>query len=175
VGTPQQKVSLLPTAQEHILKQTDGKSRLLTAVTELSQAFALAVPNEEALRVRDEVGFYQAIRAVLAKSALDTRKTQEEMNLAIQQIISRAVASDEVVDIFAARGQEARSIYPFRGIPSRSERHAAPQPGRRTAPEAPIGGDQERALRNAVQSRKFSEMLEAAIRKYQNRAIERPR
>jgi type I restriction enzyme R subunit len=173
VGTPQQKVSLLPTAQEHILKQTDGKSRLLTAVTELSQAFALAVPNEEALRVRDEVGFYQAIRAVLAKSALDTRKTQEEMNLAIQQIISRAVASDEVVDIFAAAGLKKPDLSilseeflaEVKGMP---HRNLAVELLRKLL----SGEIKNRALRNAVQSRKFSEMLEAAIRKYQNRAIE---
>ena len=69
-GKPQDRLSLLlPAAQEHILAQEDGKARLLRAVTELSQAFALAVPHEEALRIRDDVGFFQAVRAVLAKSA----------------------------------------------------------------------------------------------------------
>jgi type I site-specific restriction-modification system R (restriction) subunit len=64
-GTSHERMLLLPAAQEHILAQQDGKARLLRAVTELSQAFALAVPHAEALRIRDDVGFYQAVRAVL--------------------------------------------------------------------------------------------------------------
>lgn len=173
VGTPQQKVSLLPSAQEHILKQEDGKSRLLSAVTDLSQAFALAVPNERAIQVRDEVGFFRAVRAVLAKSVSDTQKTQEEINLAIQQIISRAVASDEVVDIFAAAGLKKPDISilsdeflaEVKGMP---QRNLAVELLRKLLKD----DIKTRALRNAVQSRRFSEMLEAAVKKYQNRAIE---
>ena len=100
-GKPQDRLSLLPAAQEHILALEDGKARLLRAVTELSQAFALAVPHEEALRIRDEVGFFQAVRAVLAKSTPGERKTDEELDHAIRQIISKAMVSDEVVDIFS--------------------------------------------------------------------------
>src|ERR1700736_1200672 len=103
-GTPAQRLSLLPAAQEHILGLEDGKSRLLRAVTELSQAFALAVPHEDALRIRDDVGFFQAVRAVLAKNAPGERKTDEQLDHAIRQIISKAMVSDEVVDIFAAAG-----------------------------------------------------------------------
>ena len=91
-GTSQERVSLLPNAkahleqfwanaQEHILAQEDGKTRFLRAVTELSQGFALAVPHNEALRIRDDVGFFQAVRAVLAKSTPGERKTDEELSL----------------------------------------------------------------------------------------------
>ena len=73
-GTPQQRLSLLPAAQEHVLPQTEGKPRLLRSVTELSQAFALAVPHADALAIRDEVGFYQAVRAVLSKGTPGERK-----------------------------------------------------------------------------------------------------
>ena len=59
-GTPAQKLGLLPNAQEHILKQQDGKNRLIKAVGDLSKAFALAVPHDEAMRIRDDVGFFQA-------------------------------------------------------------------------------------------------------------------
>ncbi len=69
-GTAGERLGLLPSAQEHILALRDGKNRLLAEVHELSAAFALAVPNEEALRIRDEVGFFQAVRASLAKRAL---------------------------------------------------------------------------------------------------------
>src|SRR5262249_10275398 len=68
-GTPQERLGLLPAAQEHILRQEDGKERCLRAVRELSQGFALAVPHAEALRIRDDVAFFQAVRAVLAKRA----------------------------------------------------------------------------------------------------------
>jgi hypothetical protein len=84
-GTPSQRLSLLPAAQEHILGQEDGKNRLLRTVMELSQAFALAVPHDEAIRIRDDVGFFQAVRAVLAKSMPGEQKTDEELDHAIRQ------------------------------------------------------------------------------------------
>jgi type I restriction enzyme R subunit len=68
-GSPEERLSLLPAAQEHILAQENGKERLLKAVTELSKAFALAVPHEEALAIRDDVAFFQAVRAALTKRA----------------------------------------------------------------------------------------------------------
>lgn len=92
-GTAPERLSVLPGAQEHILRLEDGKNRLLRAVTELSQAFALAVPHEEALGIRDDVGFFQAVRAVLAKNLAGESKTDEELEHAIRQIISRAVTS----------------------------------------------------------------------------------
>ena len=94
----------------YILALEDGKVRLLSVVTELSQAFALAVPHEDALAIRDDVGFFQAVRAVLAKSAPGERKTDEELDHAIRQIISKAVVSDEVVDIFATAGLKKPDI-----------------------------------------------------------------
>ncbi len=103
-GTPQDRLGLLPAAQEHVLAQRDGKTRVLRSVTELSHAFALAVPHEEALRIRDDVAFFQAVRAVLAKGAAAERRSDEDLDQAIRQIVSQAVASDEVVDIFAAAG-----------------------------------------------------------------------
>jgi len=87
IGTPSERLSLIPLAQEHILVQKDGKKRLLNAVTELSQAFALAVPSDEALRIRDDVGFFQAVRSVLAKGVAEERKSDEELDHAIRQII----------------------------------------------------------------------------------------
>ena len=78
-GTPQHRLSLFPAAQEHILKQDDGKARLLRAVTDVGQAFALAVPHDEALRIRDDVGFFQAVRAVLAKNTPYEQKTDEDL------------------------------------------------------------------------------------------------
>src|SRR5436190_8972039 len=93
-GTAQRRLSLLPVAQEHILALDDGKARLLRSVTELSQAFALAVPHEESLRIRDDVGFFQAVRAVLAKGTPGDTRSDEELEHGMRQIVSKAVASD---------------------------------------------------------------------------------
>jgi len=172
-GTAQERLSLLPAAQEHILSQEDGKNRLLRAVTELSQAFALAVPHEKALEIRDDVGFFQAVRAVLAKSTPGDRKTDEELEHAIRQIISKAVVSDEVIDIFAAAGLKKPDISilsdeflaEVRGMPQRNLAVELLQ-------KLLKGEIKNRSRRNVVQARSFAEMLEQAIRKYQNRAIE---
>ncbi len=172
-GTPRDRLSVLPQAQEHILAQEDGKPRLLRAVTELSQAFALAVPDEEALRIRDDVAFFQAVRAALAKGAVGERKTDEELDQAIRQIVSKAVASGEVVDIFAAAGLRKPDISilsdefltEVRGMP---QRNLAVELLRKLL----SGEIKARARRNVVQGRSFAELLEQSIRRYQNRAIE---
>jgi len=172
-GGPQDRLSLLPAAQEHILAQEEGKARLLDAVTSLSRAFALAVPHEETLRIRDDVGFFQAVRAVLAKSAPGERKTDEELEHAIRQIISRAVVSDAVVDIFAAAGLKKPDISilsdeflaEIRGLPQRNLAVELLQ-------KLLKGEIRTRGRRNVVQARSFTELLEQAVRRYHNRAIE---
>ena len=172
-GSAAARLSLLPAAQEHILAQEQGKPRLLRAVTELSQAFALAVPHAETFRIRDDVGFFQAVRAVLAKGSPTDQRTDEELNLAIRQIVSRAVVSDEVVDIFAAAGLKKPDISilsdeflaEVRGMPRRNLAVELLQ-------KLLKGEIKLRGLRNVVQGRSFAKLLEQAIRKYQNRAIE---
>ena len=109
-GTPAERVGLLPAAQEHILAQENGKERCLQAVRELSQAFALAVPHEDAIRIRDDVAFFQAVRSVLAKRAEGEARPEQELDYAVRQIVSRAVASEGVVNIFAAAGLEKPDI-----------------------------------------------------------------
>jgi type I restriction enzyme R subunit len=172
-GTAAERLSLLPAAQEHILAQEDGKNRLLKAVTELSQAFALAVPHEEALRIRDDVGFFQAVRAVLAKGAPGERKTDEELDHAIRQILSKAMVSDEVVDLFAAAGLKRPDLSILSDEFLAEVRHL---PQRNLAVELLQkllkGEIKTRAKRNVVQARSFAELLERAVRKYQNRAVE---
>ncbi|MES2209269.1 MAG: type I restriction endonuclease subunit R [Chloroflexota bacterium] len=172
-GTPQERLSLLPQAQEHILTLDDGKNRLLQAVTELSRAFALAVPSDAALAIRDDVGFFQAVRAVLAKGAEGGPRPDEDLDHAIRQIVSRAVASEEVVDIFAAAGLMKPDISilsdtflaEVRGMPQRNL--AVELLGKLLRGEI-----RARSRRNVVQARSFAELLEQALRRYQNRAIE---
>ncbi|HOX23279.1 MAG TPA: type I restriction endonuclease subunit R, partial [Elusimicrobiales bacterium] len=103
-ATVKEKMSIIVLAQEHILQQKNGKELFLAYVTQLSQAFALSVPHPEALKIRDEVGFLQAVKARLSKYETGSGKTGEELDSAIRQIISKAIASDKVIDIFAAAG-----------------------------------------------------------------------
>ena len=172
-GTEAERLGLLPGAQEHILAQEDGKARCLRAVRELSQAFALAVPHEEAIRIRDDVAFFQAVRSVLAKRAHSEPRPEEELDYAIRQIISRSVASEGVVDIFAAAGLEKPDISIL------SEEFLAEVRGmkqRNLAVELLqklLKGELAvRKRKNVVQARSFAEMLDQTIRRYANRAIE---
>jgi type I restriction enzyme R subunit len=173
VGGPQERLSILPAAQEHVLQQDDGKNRLSKAVTELSKAFALAVPHEKALEIRDDVAFFQAVKSVLGKSATSDRRSPEELDHAIRQIVSKAVASDEVIDIFAAAGLKKPDISilsneflaEVQGLP---QRHLAVEMLHKLLD----GEIKRRNTKNIVQARSFAEMLENSIRRYQNRAIE---
>ncbi len=172
-GGPQERLSVLPAAQEHVLAQDDGKSRLEKAVSELSKAFALAVPHEKALEIRDDVAFFQAVKAVMTKSTGDGLRSPEEIELAIRQIVSKAVSSDEVIDIFAAAGLKKPDISilsdeflaEVRGMP---QRNLAVEMLRKLLE----GEIKARGRKNLVQARSFAELLENAIKKYQNRAIE---
>jgi type I restriction enzyme R subunit len=172
-GGPQERLGLLPAAQEHILAQDNGKDRLVQTVTDLSRAFALAVPHAEALRIRDDVAFFQAVRSVVAKRAPGEAKTDEELNQAVRQIVARAVAPEGVVDIFAAAGLEKPDISilsdeflgEVRGMP---RRNLAIELLRKLL----SGEIRTRRRKNVVQARSFAEMLENTVRRYQNRAIE---
>ncbi|MGQ9635867.1 MAG: type I restriction endonuclease subunit R [Bryobacteraceae bacterium] len=172
-GTAQQRLSVLPAAQEHVLRQEDGKNRFVKAVGDLSKAFALAVPHDKALEIRDDVAFFQAVRTVLTKSATGGRRSSEDLELAIRQIVSRAVASDGVIDIFEAAGLKKPDISilsdeflaEIRGMP---HKNLAVEMLRKLVE----GEIRTRSRKNIVQGRAFSQLLEDAIRRYQNRAIE---
>jgi type I restriction enzyme R subunit len=172
-GTPPERLSLLPPAQEHILAQENGKDRWVGAVRELSQAFALAVPHAEALRIRDDVAFFQAVQAVLAKRAPGDARPEEDLDHAVRQIISRAVAPEGVIDIFAAAGLAKPDISilseeflaEVRGMPQRNLAVELLQ-------KLLKGELATRRRKNVVQARSFAEMLEQTIRRYQTRAVE---
>lgn len=172
-GNPTERLSMLPKAQEHVLKQEDGKSRLSNTVVELSKAFALAVPHEKALEVRDDVAFFQAIKAVLIKGSGGNKRGSEEVELAIRQIVSRAIVSDEVVDIFSAAGLKKPDISILSDeflaeVKDMPHRNLAVELLRKLLE----GEIKTRGRKNVVRSRSFADMLEKTIRRYQNRAIE---
>src|SRR3984885_1729713 len=172
-GTPAQKLGLLPNAQEHILKQQDGKNRLVKAVGDLSKAFALAVPHDEAMRIRDDVGFFQAVRSVLAKSVTQQHRPEHELDNAIRQIVSRAVFSGDGVDIFAAAGLKKPDIS-ILSDDFLTEVSHLPQKNLAVELLRKLLNDEikTRSRRNVVKSRLFSALLESSILKYQNRAIQ---
>jgi type I restriction enzyme R subunit len=171
-GSPAERLGLLPAAQEHILAQEDGKERYLRAVRELSQAFALAVPHESAMRIRDDVAFLQAVQAVLAKRAPGDARPAEDLDHAVRQIISKAVTPEGVVDIFAAAGLAKPDISilseqflaEVRGMPQRNLAVELLQ-------KLLKGELQTRSRKNIVQARSFADLLEKTLRRYQNRAI----
>jgi len=172
-GTPTERVRVLPAALEHVLAQEDGRMRLIDGVAQLSKAFALAVPHEDALRIRDDVAFYQAVKAALPKPETTGRRGPEELEHAVRQIVAGAIVSEEVIDVFAAAGLPKPDISilsdqflaEVRGLP---QKNLAVELLRKLLADEV----RTRARHNVVQARAFSEMLEKSIRAYQNRAIE---
>ena len=170
---PTKRLSLLPAAQEHVLALEDGKDRFMRAVRELSQAFALAVTSAAAEAIRTDVAFFQAVRASLAKRAPGETRTDEELDTALRQIVSRAVASEGVIDIFEAAGLRKPDISilsdkflaEVRNMP---QKNLAVELLRKLL----RGEIRQRRKTNVVQARSFLEMLEESLRRYQNRAIE---
>ena len=149
---------------EHVLAQEDGKARCLRAVRELSQAFALAVPHPETIRVRDDGSLFQHVRAALSKRVGPDAKSDEELDHAVRQIVSRAVTPDGVVDIFAAAGLEKPDV----SILSEDFLREVRGMGRRNLAvellERLLKGElATRRRKNVVQARSFAEMLKQTI------------
>jgi type I restriction enzyme R subunit len=174
-GTPQERLAVIPAAMQHILEQdpAGGKKRYVQAVTELSQAFSLAVPHERALALRDEVGFFQAVRAAFVKATPEDGRTPEDLGTAIRQLVSRAVASDKVIDIFAAAGLKTPDIS-ILSDEFLAEIQGLPHKNLALELLRKLISDEIRtqSRKNLVQARSFAEMLENAIRQYQNRSLE---
>jgi type I restriction enzyme R subunit len=173
-GKPHQRLAFLPFAQEHIYSIEDGKERLIKFVTELAHAFALAVPHEKAEEVRDDVAFFQAVKAAVVKtSGTGKERSEEDIEHAVRQLVSKAVASEGVIDIFAAAGLKKPDIS-ILSDEFLAEIHGLPQRNLAVELLKKLLNDElkVRSKKNLVQSRSFSEMLERSIRAYQNRTVE---
>ena len=172
-GNTEDRIRLLPSAQEHILAQKDGKERLLGVVTELSKAFALAVPDEKTTEIRNDVAFFQAVRGVLAKPSTAEESQTQTAEQAIKQLVSKAVVSEGVVDIFTAAGLEKPDVSM---LSDEFLAEVRDLPHKNVAVELleRLLNDEikTRSRKNVVQGRSFASMLERSIRTYQNRAIE---
>ncbi len=168
-----QQMQILLDAQEYILGLDDGEKRLKQHVLELSKAFALSVPHEDALAIRDHVAFFQAIKARLGKLSDKKGMSTEDYNSAIRQIVDKAIAPAGVVDIFEAAGLERPNLSIL------SEDFLAEIRGmdrKNLAIEAleRLLNDEvkTRFFTNAVKARSFADMLEQALQKYKNNSIE---
>ena len=169
---PEERLKGLADAMDFILQQENGKKRFVRTVGELSKAFALAVPHEEALAIRNEVGLFQEIRAALVKTTGGTVAI-EDIEGAVRQLISQAVSGRAVVDIFAAAGLKKPDISilsdeflaEIRNLPQKNLAVEALQKLLRDEIK-------NKLRRNVVQSRAFSEMLQEALNRYHNRTIQ---
>lgn len=168
-----QKLSLILAAEDHILGLENGKKRYINEVTLLSQAFAIAVPHEQALDVKDEIAFFQAVKARLAKfDSTGGGRTDEEIETTIRQVIDKALVSEQVIDVFDAAGLKKPDISIL------SDEFLAELKGyqhQNVALEVlkKLLNDElkVRAKTNLVQSKSLMEMLEASIKKYHNKIL----
>jgi len=167
------KLSLILAAEEHILGLDDGKKRYINEVTALSKSFAIAIPHEKAMDVKDEVSFFQAVKARLAKFDITgSGKTDEEIETTIRQVIDKALVSEKVIDVFDAAGIKKPDI----SILSEDflmELKGMEQKNIALEVLKKLLNDEirSRAKKNLVKSRSLMEMLEAAIKRYHNKIL----
>jgi type I restriction enzyme R subunit len=168
-----ERLKVFREAMNFILAEEDRQKRFVQVVTELSKAFALAVPHEEALAIRDEIRFFQALRGQLNKLTMSGQQQKENLDTAIKQLISKAVTSNEVIDIFAEAGLRSPDIS-ILSDEFLAEVRELPQRNLALELLKKLINDEikTRSKKNVVQSRSFAEMLEGSIRRYQNRSIE---
>ena len=173
VGDGKRTLFALPALQEHILEQEDGKTRWNQVITELSRAFALCAASDEATEIRDDVALFQAIQAALNKQSSNNRKTPEQIDAAVRQLVSKAITTDgQVIDVFTAAGLPKPDISilsdgflaEVRGLKHKNV--AAELLEKLLKNELKV-----RSKRNLVQSQLFSEKLKKTLNAYHNRAI----
>ena len=172
-GKPVEKLALIPAAQEHVLQQEEGKARFVQVVGDLSKAFALCAASDPAIAIRDDIAFFQAVKAALSKASGENRKSPEQLDAAVRQLVSSAIIADEgIIDVFTAAGLKKPDISIL------SEQFLVEVRGlkyKNVAAEllAKLLKDEikTRSTRNLVQSRHFSEMLQRTLKAYHNRAI----
>lgn len=167
------KLSMILSAEEHILGLEDGKKRYINEVSALSKAFAIAIPHDQAMDAKDEISFFQAVKARLAKfDSTGSGKTDEEIETTIRQVIDKALVTEKVIDVFDAAGLKKPDISIL------SEEFLLELKGmehKNVALEVlkKLLNDEikSRAKKNLVKSKSLMEMLENAIKKYHNKIL----
>lgn len=167
------KLSMILGAEEHILGLEDGKKRYINEVTALSKAFAIAVPHEQAMDIKDEVSFFQAVKARLAKfDSTGSGRTDEEIETTIRQVIDQALVSEQVVDVFDAAGIKKPDIsilsedflLELKGM---EHKNIALEVLKKLLNDE----IKVRSKKNLVKSKSLMEMLENSIKKYHNKIL----
>lgn len=167
------KLSMILAAEEHILGLEDGKKRFINEVTALSKAFAIAVPHEQAMDAKDEVSFFQAVKARLAKfDVTGSGKTDEEIETTIRQVIDKALISEQVIDVFDAAGIKKPDIsilsedflLELKGM---EHKNVALEVLKKLLNDE----IKARSKKNLVQSKSLMEMLENSIKRYHNKIL----
>jgi type I restriction enzyme R subunit len=167
------KLSIILSAEDHILGLEEGKKRYVNEVTALSKAFAIAIPNEQAMDAKDEVAFFQAVKARLVKfDSMGLGKTDEEIETTIRQVIDKALVTEPVIDIFDAAGLKKPDISILSEeflmeLKEMKHRNVALEVLRKLLNDEIKG----RAKKNLVKSQTFMELLEKAIQKYHNKIL----
>lgn len=168
-----EKLAIILQAEEYILNQEEGKARYIKEVTLLSTSFALAVPHPSALAVKEKIALFQAVKARLQKFEVTSGgKTTEEIETAIRQVVDHAITSNQIIDIFGAAGIPKPDIS-ILSDEFLEEVKAMPRKNLAFELLKKLLNDeiQARIRKNIVQSKKLAEMLENAIRRYQNNLI----
>ena len=167
------KLKIILAAEEHILSIEDGKKRFINEVTALSKAFAIAIPHEQALDAKDEIGFFQAVKSRLQKfDTTGSGKSDDEIESAIRQVIDKALVSEGVIDVFDAAGIKKPDISILSEdflleIKGMEHKNLALE----TLKKLLNDEIKSRAKTNLIQSKSLMEMLENSIKKYQNKII----
>jgi type I restriction enzyme, R subunit len=170
---PSERISFVPQAMEHILKEQGKKERFEREVAGLLKAFSLAVPSEGAMKIKEEVGLFQAIKSAITKTTGTKQEGEERFDTAIKQILSRAVISDRIIDIFEAAGIQKPEL----SILSEgflAEVREMPQKNLAFEALKKLLNDEIRLIsrKNLVQGKSFMEMLDKTIKRYTNKSVE---
>lgn len=170
------KLSTILAAEEHILSLENGKKRYIDEVTALSKAFAIAIPHEQAMDVKDEVAFFQAVKSRLAKfNSTGAGKTNEEMETAIKQVIDKALVTEQVIDVFDAAGIKKPDISILSEeflleVKNMEHKNVALEVLKKLLNDE----IKSRTKKNLIQSKALMEMLENSIKKYHNKILTAP-
>ena len=167
------KLSMILAAEEHILGLEDGKKRYINEVTALSKAFAIAIPHDQAMDAKEEISFFQAVKARLAKfDGTGAGRTDEEIETTIRQVIDKALVTEKVIDVFDAAGLKKPDISIlseefFLELKGMEHKNVALEVLKKLLNDE----IRSRAKKNLVKSKSLMEMLENAIKKYHNKIL----
>jgi type I restriction enzyme R subunit len=170
---PSERISFVPAAMEHILGEQGKKERFVRETIGLLRAFSLAIPSERAMKIKEEVGLFQAIQAAITKTTATSAQSEERFDTAIKQILSKAVISDRIIDIFEAAGIQKPEL----SILSEgflAEVKELPQKNLAFEALKKLLNDEIRFIlrKNLIQGKSFMEMLDKTIKRYTNKSVE---